>query len=186
MPKRTPSNLASNIACSSKPVRKRLITILCRCRAQINGRCARLLVGYLPAGTIFVGAQTGDDLAVALASADVFLNPSITEAFGNVTQEAMACGLPVVAALATGATSLVRDGVTGILVDPLQPDQYGDALASYAADPALRAKHGNAGLDFAKTRDWDAINADVMKLYTRVIDRRARMDALYGKRWLPS
>ena len=140
----------------------------------------------LPAGTIFVGQQTGDDLAIALASADVFLNPSITEAFGNVTQEAMACGLPVVAALATGATSLVRDGATGILVDPLEPDQYGEALARYAADPALRARHGTAGLDFAKTRDWDAINADVMKLYTRVIERRARMDALYGKRWLPS
>ena len=140
----------------------------------------------LPANTVFVGQQTGDDLAIALASADVFLNPSITEAFGNVTQEAMACGLPVVAALATGATSLVRDGVTGILVDPLEPDQYGGALARYAADPALRAAHGAAGLDFAKTRDWDTINADVMKLYTRVIERRARMDALYGKRWLPS
>ena len=139
----------------------------------------------LPADTVFVGQQTGDDLAIALASADVFLNPSITEAFGNVTQEAMACGLPVVAASATGATSLVRDGVTGILVDPLEPDQYGAALARYAAEPALRASHGTAGLDFAKTRDWDTINADVMKLYTRVIERRARMDALYGKRWLP-
>ncbi|WP_309601314.1 glycosyltransferase family 1 protein [Sphingomonas sp.] len=140
----------------------------------------------LPADAVFVGQQTGGDLAVALASADVFLNPSITEAFGNVTQEAMACGLPVVAASATGATSLVRDGVTGILVDPLEPDQYGEALARYAGDPALRARHGAAGLDFAKTRDWDTINADVMKLYTRVIERRARMDALYGKRWLPS
>ena len=141
---------------------------------------------HLPNNTLFVGEQTGDDLAVALASADVFLNPSITEAFGNVTQEAMACGLPVVAASATGATSLVRDGLTGILVDPLEPDRYGDALGRYAADPALRTRHGAAGLDFAKTRDWDTINADVMKLYTRVIERRARMDALYGKRWLPS
>ena len=139
----------------------------------------------LPADAVFVGQQTGDELAVALASADVFLNPSITEAFGNVTQEAMACGLPVIAASATGATSLVRDGVTGILVDPLEPDHYGEALARYAADPALRHSHGNAGLDFASTRDWDTINADVMKLYTRVIERRARMDALYGKRWLP-
>ena len=140
----------------------------------------------LPNNAIFVGEQTGDDLAVALASADVFLNPSITEAFGNVTQEAMACALPVVAASATGATNLVRDGVTGILVDPLEPDQYGEALARYAVDPKLRRAHGTAGLDFAKTRDWDTINADVMKLYTRVIERRARMDALYGKRWLPS
>ena len=59
---------------------------------------------------IFLGQQTGADLARALASADVLLNPSVTEAFGNVTLEAMACGLPVVAAEATGATNLVRDG----------------------------------------------------------------------------
>ena len=67
---------------------------------------------------VFVGQQVGDDLARALASGDVFLNPSVTEAFGNVTLEAMACAVPVVAADATGATSLVRDGETGMLVDP--------------------------------------------------------------------
>ena len=139
----------------------------------------------LPADAVFVGQQTGTDLAVALASADIFLNPSITEAFGNVTQEAMACGLPVIAASATGATSLVKNGVTGILVDPLEPSQYGAAIAAYAADPGLRARHGAAGLDYASTRDWDVINDAVLQLYTRVIERRIRMDALYGKRWLP-
>jgi glycosyltransferase involved in cell wall biosynthesis len=140
----------------------------------------------LPADSVFVGQQTGTNLAVALASADIFLNPSITEAFGNVTQEAMACGLPVIAAWATGTTSLVEDGVTGTLVDPVEPDQYGAAIALYAADPALRARHGAAGLEFASTRDWDVINGAVMQLYTRVIERRERLDALYGKRWLPS
>ena len=139
----------------------------------------------LPEDAVFVGQQTGTDLAVALASADIFLNPSITEAFGNVTQEAMACGLPVIAASATGASSLVKDKVTGILVDPLEPDQYGAAIALYAADPGSRARHGAAGLAYASTRDWDVINGDVVKLYTRVIERRIRMDALYGKRWLP-
>ncbi len=140
----------------------------------------------LPGDAVFVGAKTGTDLAVALASADVFLNPSITEAFGNVTQEAMACGLPVIAARATGATSLVEDGVSGILVDPLEPDQYGTAIATYAADPTLRARHGAAGLAFAKTRDWDVINAAVLRLYTRVIERRQRMAARYGNRWMPN
>jgi glycosyltransferase involved in cell wall biosynthesis len=140
----------------------------------------------LPPDTVFVGQRTGTDLAVALASADVFLNPSITEAFGNVTQEAMACGLPVIAASATGATSLVTDGETGILVDPLEVDQYGAAIKLYAENPELRAVHGAAGLVFARTRDWDTINSAVMRLYTRVIERRGRLDALYGKRWLPS
>ncbi|MES2905124.1 MAG: glycosyltransferase family 1 protein [Pseudomonadota bacterium] len=150
-----------------------------------EGPAREWFAAALPADAVFVGAKTGTDLAVALASADVFLNPSITEAFGNVTQEAMACGLPVIAARATGATSLVEDEVSGMLVDPLEPDQYGAAIKAYAADPSLRARHGAAGLAFAKTRDWDVINGAVMRLYTRVIERRQRMVTLYGNRWLP-
>jgi glycosyltransferase involved in cell wall biosynthesis len=123
---------------------------------------------------VFAGQLVGAELGQALASADVLLNPSITEAFGNVTLEAMACGLPVVAAIATGATNLVRDGETGVLVQPGDTDSYADALTAYARDPALRARHGEAGLAFAKTMDWDQINGAVMKVYQRVIERRAR------------
>ena len=123
---------------------------------------------------VFAGELSGTDLAVALASTDIFLNPSITETFGNVTLEAMACALPVVAAAASGATSLVRDGKTGTLVEPGAIDDFGAALCRYAAEPALRAKHGAAGLAYAKTMDWDLINAAVVKVYARVIERRRR------------
>ena len=136
--------------------------------------------GRLP-GAIFLGHQEGPDLARALASSDVFLNPSITEAFGNVTLEAMACGLPVVAAAATGATNLVRDGETGTLVDPFDIDAYGAALEAYARDPAIRHRHGEAGLAFAKTMDWDTINGAVLKVYLRVIERRERFARLTGR-----
>jgi glycosyltransferase involved in cell wall biosynthesis len=122
---------------------------------------------------VFTGELTGDSLATALASADVFLNPSVTETFGNVTLEAMACALPVVAARASGATSLVQDGRTGTLADPHAIDEFAAALCAYAADPALRARHGAAGLAFAETMDWDEINRAVLKVYTRVIARRA-------------
>jgi glycosyltransferase involved in cell wall biosynthesis len=125
-------------------------------------------------GAIFAGQLVGSELGRALASADVLLNPSITEAFGNVTLEAMACGLPVVAAVATGTANLVRDGDTGTLVDPFDIDGYAEALAAYARDPALRTRHGEAGLAFAKTMDWDRINGAVMKVYERVIARAAR------------
>ncbi|WP_037500320.1 glycosyltransferase family 4 protein [Sphingomonas jaspsi] len=141
---------------------------------------------HLPKSAVFVGSQTGTDLGRALASADVFLNPSITEAFGNVTQEALSSGLPVIAAAATGATSLVQDGVSGTLVDPMEIDQYGAALKRYAEDPALRARHGAAGIEFARTRDWDNINSVMLKLYDRVIERRQRLQASFGPRWLPS
>ena len=132
----------------------------------------------LPATSVFVGHQEGADLARALASADVFLNPSITETFGNVTLEAMACALPVVAAVATGATSLVRDGETGLLVEPGDAEAFADALETYARDPGLRDEHGQAGLAFARTMDWDRINSVVLDVYEQVIERRRRLAAI--------
>ena len=121
---------------------------------------------------VFTGQLTGAELATALASADLFLNPSVTEAFGNVTLEAMACGLPVIAAAASGTTSLVRDGDTGTLVEPTDIAAYADALQAYAADPELRRRHGAAGLAYAKTMDWDSINAAVLRVYLRVAGKR--------------
>ena len=50
-----------------------------------------------------------------------------------------------------------------------------NTLEAYARDPALRARHGDAGLAFAKTMDWDHINGAVMRVYQRVIERRKRM-----------
>jgi phosphatidylinositol alpha 1,6-mannosyltransferase len=127
---------------------------------------------------IFLGQQTGDDLAHALASADVFLNPSITEAFGNVTLEAMACALPVIAAESTGATNLVRSGVTGMLVDGAEPEEFAAALAAYARDPDLRHRHGQAGLAVAETMDWDTINSAAVRAYKHAIVKRKRLTRL--------
>jgi glycosyltransferase involved in cell wall biosynthesis len=134
----------------------------------------------LPQG-VFIGQQVGDDLARSVASSDVFLNPSVTETFGNVTLESMACGLPVVAAVATGATSLVRDGATGILVEPSDVEAFADALEQYAHDPELRRRHGEAGLAYAQTMDWDRINSDVVRIYQRVIEKRARLARMSGR-----
>jgi glycosyltransferase involved in cell wall biosynthesis len=130
---------------------------------------------------IFVGQQTGNDLARALASSDLFLNPSITEAFGNVTLEAMACALPVVAAESTGATNLVQSGITGTLVDGENPDEFAEALTAYARDPDLRRRHGEAGLTAAKTRDWDTINSAVIRAYRHAIFKRERLTRLTGR-----
>ena len=134
----------------------------------------------LPAA-IFTGQLTGEELARALASSDVFLNPSITEAFGNVTLEAMACGLPVIAAESTGATNLVRDKVTGTLADGTEPDEFADALEAYARDPDLRRRHGEAGLAIAKTMDWDTINGTVIRAYKHAIHKRERLLRMTGR-----
>jgi len=130
---------------------------------------------------IFAGQLTGTDLARALASTDLFLNPSVTEAFGNVTLEAMACALPVIAAESTGATNLVRHGLTGMLVDGTDPDEFAEALANYARDPDLRRRHGEAGFEIAKTMDWDTINSAVIRAYKHAIVKRDRLARLTGR-----
>ena len=135
----------------------------------------------MPEG-VFVGHLVGNDLARALASGDVFLNPSVTEAFGNVTLEAMACGLPVVAAAATGATNLVVDGTTGILCDPGDTEAFADALETYAKDRDMLHRHGQAGIANASTRDWDEINSVVLDVYKRVIAKRERLERMAARR----
>lgn len=121
---------------------------------------------------VFAGFQAGKDLGRAVAAMDIFLNPSVTETFGNVTLEAMACGVPVVAARATGSDVLVADGETGHLVPPRDTKAYADALAGYIADPELRALHGAAGERRSLDYDWDRINQVVADTYLRLIARR--------------
>ncbi len=121
----------------------------------------------------FVGFQVGTDLGRAVASMDMFFNPSVTEAFGNVTLEAMASGLPVVAAKATGSQSLVVDKMSGRLITPGAINQFADALQAYCIDADLRARHGAAGEQRSRDYSWDAINQTMVDTYLRLIRQKA-------------
>jgi glycosyltransferase involved in cell wall biosynthesis len=125
----------------------------------------------LPEG-VFVGFREGADLGRAVASMDLLLNPSITETFGNVTLEAMASGLPVVAARAAGSMSLIEDGANGRLVEPGDIAGFAAAIAAYGADPALRARHGAEGEARSRAFAWDAINRTVADAYLRLVRAR--------------
>lgn len=129
--------------------------------------------GQLP-DACFVGFQKGADLGRAVASMDMLFNPSITETFGNVTLECMACGVPTVAARATGSTSLVEDGRSGVLVEPGDITGFADALERYCRDPQLRALHGAAGNARADDYSWYDINESVAQKYVELIETRRR------------
>lgn len=109
----------------------------------------------------FVGMQTGLALARHYASADVFLFPSLTETFGNVTLEALASGLAV-AAFDTGAAAQhVRDGVSGCLAPPCAGLAAADAFL-LAATRALQAAEPDGLLRLearlaAMQADWDGV-----------------------------
>ena len=123
-------------------------------------------------GAVFTGFQGGAALGRAVASMDMLFNPSTTETFGNVTLEAMACGVPVVAAQATGSSGLLEDGRTGRLMPPGNPKGFADALEAYCRNPALAAAHGKAAAREAEPYDWEAINLAVADQYLRLLAER--------------
>jgi phosphatidylinositol alpha 1,6-mannosyltransferase len=126
----------------------------------------------LPENAIFAGFQRGEDLGRAVASCDILFNPSVTETFGNVTLEAMASGLPVVAAKATGSESLVEDGVTGRLLRPGANEAFAQALRLYCEDLGARQSAGRAGLAVSERFAWDRVNQALVEGYLRVIRLR--------------
>jgi glycosyltransferase involved in cell wall biosynthesis len=118
----------------------------------------------------FVGYRSGDDLADHYAAADLFAFASQTETFGNVVLEAMASALPVVAVRAGGPGDTVRDGQTGLLIDPdSPPDQFAAALLRLIDDPALRRSMAASARSYALTQTWDAIMMDLRSRYQDII-----------------
>jgi glycosyltransferase involved in cell wall biosynthesis len=71
-------------------------------------------------GVTFTGPKFGHDLAEHYASADVFVFPSLTDTFGNVMLEALACGVPVAAFPVTGPKDVIAEGSAGILSTDLK------------------------------------------------------------------
>jgi glycosyltransferase involved in cell wall biosynthesis len=120
----------------------------------------------------FTGFLSGDDLARGVASMDVLFNPSVTEAFGNVTLEALACGVPVVAAIATGSMSLIDDGVTGRLIRPGAIESFADAIQQLIENPDLRTRMGEAAIREAQNYSWDSINQSLLDTYLRIVRQR--------------
>jgi phosphatidylinositol alpha 1,6-mannosyltransferase len=121
---------------------------------------------------VFAGFQKGEDLGRAIASCDMLFNPSITETFGNVTLEAMAAGLPVIAARATGSLSLVQDNVTGRLVRAGGTEAFASALGFYCEQIDARQAAGTAGRKASARYGWDEVNQVLVDAYLRIARQR--------------
>jgi len=107
-----------------------------------------------------------EDVPSLLARADLFVLPSISEAFPNAAIEAMAAGLPVVASATGGLLDLVDHGRTGLLVTPADPIALAGAMASLVADPARAARLGAAArIDVASRYSFDRMVQAFEQLY---------------------
>ncbi|HXF31738.1 MAG TPA: glycosyltransferase [Solirubrobacterales bacterium] len=117
----------------------------------------------------FLGWLGGDDLAVAYASADVFLFCSVTDTYGQVILEAGASGLPVIAIAEGGPAALVENRHTGLLCRP-DADHVAGSLLQLAASPELRTKLGSAGVRGARARSWERSMSQLAAGYRLALD----------------
>lgn len=155
--------------------------LLCDAFAQMSATApnARLvLVGDGPSRewvrarcpeAILTGRKSGEDLARHFASADVLLFPSLTETFGNVTIEAMASGLAVVAFDYGAAGEVIRSGQTGWLARYADAGAYVQLAAAVASDPLGRRSVGPRARSRACQLGWGGIVEQVIRHYIEAI-----------------
>lgn len=109
-------------------------------------------------GNIYAGMRHGEDLAAHYASADLFLFPSLTETYGNVTLEAMASGLPVVAYRMAAAAELIQHGHNGMLAAPGDSAAFVRSALDLVSRPGLRSKIAAAAAKSVEVFDWERIH----------------------------
>jgi glycosyltransferase involved in cell wall biosynthesis len=121
---------------------------------------------------IFCGVHSGEQLARHYASADVFLFPSETETFGNVTLEAMASGLVVVAYDYAAARMHLTHGETGVLVPYGEVQAFVDAAAQLAREPLPLHHIRRQARASAARIDWQCVVERFETLLMRVMHQR--------------
>jgi D-inositol-3-phosphate glycosyltransferase len=116
----------------------------------------RTLAGQLGiAGQVdFLGSVAHHELPYFYGAAEACLMPSYTESFGLVGLEAQASGCAVIAANVAGLASVVREGVTGYLVDGHDPAVWADRVGRILDDPELAEQMGRRGVLLAQRFPW--------------------------------
>jgi glycosyltransferase involved in cell wall biosynthesis len=120
----------------------------------------------------FCGYFDHDRIPEFLGALDIFAMPSINdgESFGVAALEASATALPVVATKVGGVPEVVKDGVTGILVERSNVAQLAEALIRLIEDPELRTEMGRAGRAYVEKKyRWEDNVADMIKLYREML-----------------
>ncbi len=113
----------------------------------------------------FVPPVAQAELADWYAAATLVCVPSYNESFGLVAVEAQAAGTPVVAAAVGGLPTVVRDGVSGLLVEGHDPDDYARAIRRIVEQPQLRDSMGRAAVAQAADFGWERTAEATIEVY---------------------
>ena len=107
-------------------------------------------------------------------SCDIFVLPSIVEGRALAQQEAMACGLPLIATRNAGADDLIGDGVTGFLVPIRSPEAIAEKINWCAANRSLISGMGIAAKQRAGELSWRAYGETIVSAIRELIDEQHR------------
>lgn len=143
---------------------------------------ARRELSRLCPEALFVGARYGEDLAAHYASADIFGFASLTDTFGNVTLEAMASGLAVLAYDDAAAGELIENGVDGLLAPVRDEARFVRLGCELVMRPERIAAMGRRARDRAMRRDWDRVVEQVESRMVGLVEdhEAARAGAALG------
>ena len=119
---------------------------------------------------VCAGMRVGEDLAAHYASGDIFLFPSLTETYGNVTVEAMASGLAVVAYDYAAAAEHLRDGVSGLLADYDNLGEFTRCAAKLVTDPVQVRRFGARARTTALGLDWERVVQQLEAVLLTVVE----------------
>src|SRR5213593_2915594 len=123
----------------------------------------------MEANVNFVGSLDQEKLALYYASADVCAVPSLTESFGLVALEAMACGIPVVGTRVGGLQTLIEDGESGLLVPPGDDEALAESIALVLTDHRLRTHLAHGARHRAEHFTWESVGEKIADLYDSVL-----------------
>ena len=126
----------------------------------------------------FLPPQPRDDLAELYRAVDLVAVPSHNESFGLVALEAQACGTPVVAAAVGGLVTAVRDGVSGVLVDGHDPDDWARVLCGLLGAPRLRRKLSAAAVAHAREFSWSHTASGLLAAYRDAFSEQQQLSPL--------
>lgn len=126
--------------------------------------------------TVFTGYMSGEELAQAYASADVFAFPSDTETLGFVAMESMASGVPVVGARAGGIPDVIGEGENGLMFTPGDLGDLTDKLQTLLFDADLRKTFGERARLEMERWSWRASTEALLTFYERARTIHRRYD----------
>ena len=117
---------------------------------------------------MFIGYVDDDKMAQYYQQSELFVLPSLFEPFGMTTQEAMACGKPVVASKFGGIRNVITHEKDGMLVDAANPREFADAMIRILKDPEFKQRLGHAANDLIQREySWEAIADKFLDFYQK-------------------